>query len=310
MGIFTRLSAICCINFNTLSAMTRTFTALTIACFLTPSSYAALALQNYNASKHHRFANDPAFIGSGYDWSGVARASNTRWVTMISATYFLTANHAPPVAGNTVIFHENNDPTGPTITRTVSSVTQIGTTDISIGRLSSAPGPTIAIYGIASNTTTEATFASSVYSDREVFNVGLNDTGTGTTQFRVGRNELDGFIDVVTEGPRIGDAITFDDDRGTPQSLGDDESYLQGGDSGAPMFVTSGSDLVLVGANWFIEDSGTPNFSGTSFLPNHIAEISAVVSGGGESITLVSIPEPSTALCLSLGAITLLRRRR
>ncbi len=169
---------------------------------------------------------------------------------------------------------------------------------------------TIAIYNIASNTTTEAAFGGSVYSDMQVFNVGLNDTGSGTTQFRVGRNELDGFHDVVEEGPRTGEGITFDDDRGTPESLGADESFLQGGDSGAPMFTTSGTDLILIGANWFITDDESPNFSGTSFLPNHIAEISAIVSGGGESLTLVSVPEPSTTFLLALGAIYCLGRRK
>lgn len=277
---------------------------------LGPWAHAALALQSFSADKHHRYENDPAFIGSGYDWSGVTRSSNTRWVTMISSTYFISANHASPGVGNTVVFHADNDPGGATVSRTVSSVASITGTDIRIGRLDSAPGPTIAIYGIASNTTSGASFSSSPYSDRVAFIVGQND-GTGSvTDFRVGRNELDGFYDAVDVSGTVSDAITFDDDRGTPESLGDDEAFLQGGDSGAPMFVAVGGELVLVGANWFITSGESPNFSGTSFLPNHLAEINAIVTGGGEELTLVSVPEPTAAVFLAIGALSLCRRRR
>jgi|TARA_B110000881_G_scaffold9496_1_gene7254 hypothetical protein len=295
--------------------------SLSLMCALATDASAVLALQSFDANKHHRFANHASFIGSGKDWSGVARASNGRWVTMISSTYFITANHAAPLVGDTVIFHEDNYAAGTTVTRTVTSRTRIGGTDLVVGRFDSAPGATIAIYGIASNTTTEAGFSSSVYSDREAFIVGKNDTGALTTQFRVGRNELDRFFDgVAVAGSEtvsgsltgIGDAITFDDDRSSLESLGDDEAYLQSGDSGAPMFVTSGDDLVLTGVNWFI--AGPPDvphqLSGTSFVPNYITQIQSVLDGGGESLTLVSVPEPSTLLLLGMSTISLLRRRR
>ena len=80
------------------------------------------------------------------------------------------------------------------------------------------------------------------------------------------------------------------------------------------MFVTSGDDLVLTGVNWFI--AGPPDvphqLSGTSFVPNYITQIQSVLDGGGESLTLVSVTEPSTLLLLLLGmsTISLLRRRR
>lgn len=268
-----------------------------------------LALQNFQADKHHRFANDSAFIGSGYEWSGVARAG--QWATMISSTYFVSAAHSFPGTGTPLIFHVDNNPAGATITRTVLSTTIVAGTDIMIGRLDATPGPTIALYSVASNTTSGALFSSSPYSDREAFMVGVNNTGSGTTQFRVGRNVLDGFYDLVTVGSTTSDGITFDDDRGTPESLGDDETYLQGGDSGAPMFVTMGGDLVLVGTNWFISSGESPNFSGTTFLPNHIDEINAILTIGGESLTLVAIPEPSALPILSLiGASVFIMRRR
>jgi len=283
---------------------------------------AALSLESYDPDSHHRFANpaDPTdFIGNDHNWSGVALSStSSRWVTMISPTYFVTATHttnphtasSPLFVGHNVVFHADNDPDGPTVTRSVTSLTLVGTTDIMIGRLASTPGPTIATYGIAMDPTTSATFGSSVYSDRVAFIVGFNSTGSGTAKFRVGRNELDGFIDSVDDGSSMGSGITFDDDRFTLDSLGADEAYIQGGDSGAPLFVTSGDELILVGTNWFQDTDPDPNRSGATFLPNHIAAISAIVTSGGESITLVNVPEPSSMFLLAFGGVALIRRRR
>ncbi|MGB0775767.1 MAG: PEP-CTERM sorting domain-containing protein [Akkermansiaceae bacterium] len=286
-------------------------------------AHAVLTLQSFSADKHHRFDNDPAFIGNPHDWSGVARANTSgRWVTMISSTHFITSNHAAPGIGNTVIFHEDNDPSGTTVSRTVTSRTRIGGTDLVIGQLNATPGPTIAIYSIASNTTNEASFTSSPWNNREAFVVGLNNTGSGTTQFRVGRNELDGFGDDVevtaiatVSGSLtgIGDAIAFDDDRGTGDSLGSDEAYLQGGDSGGPLFsIADSGEFTLTGINWFITTEESPNLSGATFLPNYISEIQSILDaeGGGETLSLVSIPEPSSLALLSVSGLLLVRRRR
>jgi hypothetical protein len=279
-----------------------------LALILTPEAWAVLALQSYDAASHHRFEDDPAFIGSAYDWSGVAYRGD--WFTRISDTYYVTAWHAR-AAGNAT-FYETNDPLGPSVTVNAPSLTRIGTTDIAIGRFSSSPGSNIAIYGIADEATTQATFTSSSYYEMEAFVVGLNGTGgSTTTNFRVGRNELDGFYDnVALTATNITDTITYDDDRYTAESLGADEAYLQGGDSGAPTFISVGSELVLTSIHLGID--GTRSYD--SFLSNYIAEISAIVEAGGESLTLVSpieaVPEPSSMLMLALGAIPLILRRR
>ena len=277
---------------------------LIISTLCTPAAWPALSLQSYSAASHHRFADDPAFIGSGYDWSGVAY--NGDWATRISDTYYVTAWHAR--ATGSLTFYEDNDPLGNTVTRTSSSLTRIGTTDIAIGRFSSSPGATIAIYGIADEFTTQATFASSPYFDMEAFVVGLNGTGGNTTtNFRVGRNELDGFYDDVVLVPpaaNVTDMITYDNDS---PGLGADEAYLQSGDSGAPLFITVGSELVLIGIYAGID----PTLSASSFLSNYITEISALVEAGGESLTLISaVPEPSSSLLFALGAVILMLRRR
>ena len=281
----------------------RVFT-LILSLLWAPGAWAALSLQSYNAASHHRFANDPAFIGNDYDWSGVAY--NGDWATRISDTYYVTAWHAR--ASGTLTFYEDNDPLGNTVTVNAPSLTRISNTDIAIGRFSSSPGPTIAIYGIADEFTTQATFTSSSYYEMEAFVVGLNGTGgSATTNFRVGRNELDGFYDDVVLVPpaaNVTDMITYD--RDSP-GLGADEAYLQSGDSGGPTFITVGSELVLIGIH-----AGTdPTLSADSFLTNYIPQISAIVEAGGESLILISpVPEPSSALLLGLGAVTLILRRR
>lgn len=274
---------------------------------LAPHAWAALALQNYDAASHHRFANDPSFIGADYDWSGVAHNSSRGWVTRISDTYFITAHHRQAFGSFT--FYENNDPLGPTSTVSTSGAWRIGSTDIVVGRFSASPGSSIATYSIADEATTQAMFATSSYYDTEAFVVGLNgiDQAAGTTSFRVGRNELDGFYDDADFGFGVADLISYDDDRNTPDSLGADEAYLQSGDSGAPTFITIGSSLVLTGIHLGIDASSSYD----SFLPNYIDEISAIVEAGGESLTLISpVPEPSSALMLILGSITLVTVRR
>ena len=286
------------------------FAGLLLAFALAPNAWAALALQSYDANSHHRFADDPAFIGSDYDWSGVANNGNG-WVTRISDTYFVTAFHRQ--AYGSFVFYENNDSSGSTVTVSSSGAWRIGSTDIVIGRFSTSPGSSITTYGIASESTTQATFISSSYNNMEAYIVGLNgiNQSAGTTSFRVGRNVLDGFYDdVALTASNITDTITYDDDRGTAQSLGADEAYLQSGDSGAPTFITVGSQLVLTSIHLGID--GTRSYD--SFLSNYIAEISAIVEAGGESLTLISpieaVPEPSSTLLLALGSMTLIFRRR
>ena len=271
---------------------------------------AALSLENYSPNSHHRYANHGDFIGSAYDWSGVGKESGgVHWATMISATHFLSAEHHFPAPGSSILFHADNDPSGITISKTVDSITRVGGTDLVVGKLTSAPGATIAIYAVASDSTTSGGFGLSVYADREAFVVG-RDSGSGTESFRVGRNRLDG-LESNTEDGSTGDIITFDaSSSGDPGFLGDDEAFLQGGDSGGSLFITSGSDLVLTGIHWTILPDGAPTYSGSTFVPNYISEINTILSDSGESLTLISVPEPSSTALLGLSGLALMFRRR
>lgn len=279
-------------------------------CSAGSQAVAALSLENYSANSHHRYANHSDFIGAAYDWSGTGReVGGVHWATMISPTHFVSAYHYFPAPGSSLLFHSDNDLSGPTVSRTVSSITRIGGTDLVVGALNATPGATIAFYAVAANATTPAGFNSSVYANREALVVG-RDVGTGTESFRLGRNLLDGFEN-HSEGASIGDIITFmDDSPGDAHFLGDDEAFLQSGDSGAPLFISSGSDLILTGVHWTILPDSGPVYSGSTFIPNYIDEINAVLAPSGESLTLVSVPEPSVSLFFLLGSAFFLKRRR
>lgn len=242
-------------------------------------SHSVMLLENYSAAKHHRFANNTSFIGSGHDWSGVARSSAGNWVTMISPTRFISAFHAAPAIGGDVVFHEDNNPNGNTVVRTISSVNQIGNTDLVVGTLYSPVCSTIAHYNLATSQTTEASFTGSAYFNQAAFTVGVNNTGSGTTQFRLGRNALEGFVEDSTINSGTGDAVIFLNDQNSPGSLGDDESQLQPGDSGAPLFITDANgNLVLVGINWFIASLITgQEISAASFVPSYAELIQALL---------------------------------
>src|SRR5262245_40862454 len=85
------------------------------------SARADLTVQGYSpatAGRYDRFLNDPSFIGSAYNWSGVGRGINTisnadvgGWATMISPSYFISANHfSPSVLGaNALRFYYTDD---------------------------------------------------------------------------------------------------------------------------------------------------------------------------------------------------------
>ena len=99
------------------------------------TSSAAISIQNFTPATNDRFAHDPAFTAAAYDWSGVGRASDGRWVTMLSSNVFISATHNHPGLpgigiGTTVSFLPGNNPGSPAISGTIASAQQIGITDL------------------------------------------------------------------------------------------------------------------------------------------------------------------------------------
>ena len=145
----------------------------------------------------------------------------------------------------------------------------------------------------------------------EAFVVGLNGTGgSTTTNFRVGRNELDGFYDDVVLVPpaaNVTDAMIYADDSGLAQAWELMKPIYKVATPEGPHSLRS----ALNSCSPVFTRALTPHAISDSFLSNYITEISAIVEAGGESLTLISpVPEPSSSLLIALGAVILSLRRR
>lgn len=231
-------------------------TALALA-----SANADIQIEGYQSEVHDRFVNDrmgETFVGDGFDWSGVGKringASFSNWATLISDQFFVSANHAKPGVGSIVRFWEDNDLGGAHHDRTVVSGQRIGSTDLWVGRLDSVLPGTIAHYEIPTSLITTLTSDAGCldsYANTEVFTVGIR----GERNFAIGKNRYD-VGDETSE--RNGDftAVGFIEDLDADTNFIDDhESFLQGGDSGAPSFQVNGGNLELVGIHSYITDS-------------------------------------------------------
>lgn len=266
---------------------------------LAASAHATMVIRNFQSQLHERFyaGNDKAFIGDPYDFSGVGSGSG--WATLISDCFFISATHSHPAIGSSVIFWETNSLSDPTHTYTVAGGQQIGNTDLWVGWFASAVDASIARYPVLDLPAAED------YYTFPQFNYGVNN--------RVGRNVSDDF-GLLTAGPSTGLVFESDYDSSDTPSVGGDETFLQGGDSGAPSFGVAGGGLALVGIHWAISDEFPGTDEGEVFVdsavPAYIDEINAVLDDKGQSLALV--PEPSSALLVfGSGAVLLgVRRRR
>jgi hypothetical protein len=281
----------------------------------TAGAEAAMIIDGFNAQANDRFANHVDFIGGGQSWSGVAITDtiSERWLTMISPNVFLSANHYHPATGASVTLYASNDPAGAAVTRTVSGGQRVGSSDLWIGSLDAPVGVGYTYYEYATEPITSgAEFGSSVYSNDVAYLVGRSPSGRPASQdMTVGRNLLDVWFVDVTAGGATDDALGA-----TRDSSGDPdyqlyESYLQGGDSGGPLFVEdSGAPggLRLIGINWFIaaDNAEPPNsYSGFSYVGNYADDIQTYLA-------VTSVPEPrATALAVGLMILGygLVRRR-
>ena len=257
-----------------------------------PAARATITLRNPQPLMHDRFENDPSFIGAAYDFSGVGRVDITglgsKWVTMISPSYFLSAKHWHPANGATVKFHHTNDPGGDSEQHTVLSGVQIPDSDVWLGKLSSPVSSDVAKYPLLDLEDDHGPprYDYSAYDGLEIFTFGLSvDWGQGTaTTVRLGKNEINpGDYDSDPGASMFGEYYLFEYDN---PGLGDAESYLQNGDSGGPSFHVYEGQPALTGIHWFKDDHPTRDYSGDSFLKPYVAEIQAAMIG--ERLSVVS----------------------
>jgi hypothetical protein len=275
---------------------------------------AATSISNFTAAENDRFANSSSFIASGSDFSGVGRSTDGRWVTMISSNVFISATHYHPADGSSVTFHPGNSAAAP-VTRVISGSQQIGTTDLWVGFLDSSVGPSIKFYNRVTGS-----FSASDLSGASVFMSGLSPTTTGygtsnLTNQTVGTNRVELFQANQAVDSETGDAIFTIENQGSGSDFGYTntpyEAQLAVGDSGAPLFQRSGTDLILAGMNWA---TGVVDIDSSAAVANRNVSVYSYV---GTSNAIIDsyvashpVPEPSALYSLLLGIGLVMRRKR
>lgn len=288
--------------------MFRSFLTLVVFFFVGLESVSAqLAINNFSDATNNRFTNDPSFIGAGYDFSGVARTTdNGRWGTLISPNAVLTAQHFSPSLGSTFEFYPDNDPNSTPFEAIVTSRVRVGSSDLNVIILDRNVNPSIAVYhfpveeyeGDPPITTTNDDGSTST---QTIFNVSPSEIdilgertlvfgraqGTSLnspTSQAVGENLVFAYAENVVFGSNAdNDSIILQRDaEGTPNAL-THESYVRGGDSGAPTFLidSATNELLLLGVNSYQLDAEDPNVfqsSGVTYTGNQIDEINSILS--------------------------------
>jgi hypothetical protein len=249
------------------------------------------------SATHDRYysGGDKAFIGASLDFSGVS--SSTPWVTMVSPQYFITAYHASAGLQSTVTFYEGNDASSGAHTYSVDTGFHVTTTysgqpsDVYMGRLI-APIPAadhIAFYPVLSL----PNFSN--YVGMTIYNYGYPS--------RLGRNVISR-IEPYAEGNENQVGMFFNYD---VPGLGEDETYLIGGDSGGPSFAIVNGQLALLGEHFSTYgtsglipfDGGPPPtgdgswWSVDGFIPAYISQLNSALPTD-QQITLVF--EPATTM--------------
>ena len=267
-------------------------TNLSLAAALSFASTAfSITIRDYQPLRHDRFytGNDKAFVGDPYDFSGVGLSNNGTWASLISDSYFISANHFHPSSG--VTFWEDNSLSGPSHSYTIAGGQQIGSTDLWVGWFTSTVDASIARYPIL---------------DLPLANdyIGLVGYNYGITN-RVGLNVIED-VQFISPGFPNSYVFIYDYDNNDVPSVGGDETFLETGDSGAPSFSISSGMLALTGVHAGID---SPLFADTA-IPAYIAEINAVLDDQGQSVTLVPEPGAGMLIFAGMGWITGTIRRR
>ncbi len=245
------------------------FFAILVFGLLASQTQAEMTIWKYQPNLHDRYysGTDKSFIGEEYDWSGVGRSASSKWATMISPLYFLSAKHSHPEPYyngeiNEVTFYEDNSFGGPSHTYEVDDWS-CNWGDLYLGRLKQPISDYITFYQIL-DLPNEYN-----YKTKTFFAYGK--------LHRVGMNKIDSFSTRTDEYGSETRAMYFDYDEGISDSVGVGECLLEPGDSGGPSFVGSSGELALVGIHWLKYDTSG---SFDSFVPHYLDEIRYYVNGG------------------------------
>lgn len=300
----------------------------------------AIDIANFSAETNNRFANDPSFVGAGFDFSGVGRTSNGRWGTLLGDNYFVTANHFEPAIGQSLNFVAGNSSSSPTFSYSIAGRFPIAGTDLVISYFNEAVDSSIARYGFNTN---NANMVSDLgLGDSELFLLGDRVPNAAGTVFDivVGTNQAESFFEenttvVLAPGPVANTFATpadFDQVVSFANASTDDaftafEAQLESGDSGSPLFSVVNGELRVEGLAFaVVEDPGFAGNFEDSFGPaggptdpleeregtlfTYLGSYTDELNG---AIALVPspIPEPSSFLLAATAAgFSFARRRR
>lgn len=217
-----------------------------------PETALAIGITGFTSAANDRFSSgfsaapvantNPAFVGLGYDWSGVGWSTDTptKGFGFITPRHYLVARH---FGGATTIRLQTAD--GTLLTGTQAAVTATGygfvfsgtTGDLSIGRLV-APLPSsasIARYGVLDLNTSSTT--NSAYNGQPLLVYGRGPTSASSP--RIGAATVNG---TTLSGAESWVSTSYAD------------VQLQSGDSGSPIFVpwtnaNGGRELTILGNN-------------------------------------------------------------
>jgi hypothetical protein len=274
------------------------------------AGFAAMVVVDYDADLHDRFNNSGSFIGADFDWSGVGQTDSGRWVTMISDQYFVSATHYTPANGQTVRFYHSNDGAGGFEDLIVDDtfgmplMTAQGVSDIWIGRLTGPISNAVTFYDIF-----DVGGAPESLEGVSIWNVGASG-GTTFASFRVGTNVYDLTplvnpydlgVDERSVSVVNGWSATLTYNEASPN-----DTYYQGGDSGAPSFVVVDGVLQLVGVHSATADAPPVGLSDGDF------SLDSLLSPYREEITalLTPVPEPGSLALILVAGMALWRRCR
>lgn len=302
-----------------LKARWRLLTALAagfVAVCAAPPAEAAV-FSAFNPAIHNRFVSgttaNPTFLLSGYNLTGVGiDTASTHGAMLITPQHFIAANH---FKASTVSFL---DASGTTQTYSGVTYTALTTTfddgtgnmvtmdsDLVIGRLPTAIPGTTSISPLPI-----AVGDPSLFIGEQLFVFGQNN--------QAGRNLIDDIVLVAVDDGSGGiqlPTVTTEFDFDTPGNggtggVGDDEIGLVGGDSSFQTLMVINGQLAAVGANFAVSGSPPSNYSNfSSFASHYLDQIQALVAQDGQSVSTLTVPEPSSLLLLG-GATTLLLLRR
>lgn len=267
----------------------------------TATAPGVMVIRNYQTLRHERFyaGIDKAFAGDPYDFSGVGQGTSGQWATLVSDSFFISATHYHPAVGSSVSFWETNSLTDPSHTYVVAGGQQIGGTDLWVGWFGAAVAVNLNRYPVLDLAT------ASDYLGLVQYNYGVS--------HRLGLNVTEG-IGVETVGASTGTVWYADYDNDDTPTVGGDETFLQGGDSGGPTFNLASGQLALIGIHWAISDDFPGTNEGEVFVdsavPAYIDAINGVLDDQGQSLTLIPEPAPALLLCGGFVLLAATARRR